>query len=116
MLLVIKIMQLIQTLFAIFLPHLIQLQIIILQRIYLLRIGEVFEFCLFQKESVLQKVTQKNLNLKFMILRIGSINSRNYVKLHQTNGRAVRRVLTAEGRTPPNAVYKESFPTGIPIP
>jgi hypothetical protein len=55
-----------------------------------------------------------------MILIIGSINSRNigrnYEKLHQTNGRAVRRVLTAEGRIPPNAVYKESFPTGIPIP
>lgn len=25
-------------------------------------------------------------------------------------------ILTAEGRTPPSAVYKESFPTGIPIP
>jgi hypothetical protein len=59
-----------------------------------------------------------------MTLRIWSINSRNiqrnYVKLYRTNvrvvGREVRSVLTAEGRTPPNAVYKESFPTGIPIP
>ena len=25
-------------------------------------------------------------------------------------------ILTAEGRTPPSAVYKESFPIGIPIP
>lgn len=25
-------------------------------------------------------------------------------------------MLTTEGRTPPSAVYKESFPTGIPIP
>jgi hypothetical protein len=25
-------------------------------------------------------------------------------------------ILTAEGRTPPSAVYKASFPTGIPIP
>jgi len=25
-------------------------------------------------------------------------------------------ILTADGRTPPSAVYKESFPTGIPIP
>lgn len=25
-------------------------------------------------------------------------------------------ILTAEGRTPPSAVYRESFPTGIPIP
>ena len=25
-------------------------------------------------------------------------------------------ILTAEGRIPPSAVYKESFPTGIPIP
>ena len=24
--------------------------------------------------------------------------------------------LTAEGRTPPSAVYKDNFPTGIPIP
>jgi len=60
---IIEIMQLIQPLFVIFLPHLIQLQIITLQSKYLLRIGKVFEFCLFQKESVLQKVVQKNLNL-----------------------------------------------------
>ena len=26
------------------------------------------------------------------------------------------KILTAEGRTPPSAEYKESFPTGIPIP
>lgn len=28
----------------------------------------------------------------------------------------VIEMLTAEGRSPPRAVYRESFPTGIPIP
>ena len=27
-----------------------------------------------------------------------------------------QKILTVEGRTPPSAEYKESFPTGIPIP
>lgn len=40
----------------------------------------------------------------------------NYEEGKGKKGKEHLLVLTDEGRTPPNAVYKESFPTGIPIP
>jgi len=32
------------------------------------------------------------------------------------NGLFTGKLLTADGRTPPSAVYSASFPTGIPMP
>ena len=52
-------MQLIQTLFAIFLLHLIHLQIMILQRIYLVMTDQVFEYYLELISKLLQKLTPR---------------------------------------------------------
>ena len=54
----------------------------------------------------------------FMILVIRIWHLTQHKQLHwtQCNQENGSKLLTAEGRTPPSAVYRESFPTGIPIP
>lgn len=44
------------------------------------------------------------------------LNIHENLKLNKVCQLSLSSILTAEGLTPPSAVYKASFPTGIPIP